>query len=141
MQRGDRFAPFGDGDLGVDTAQIFEPAYLFNEDGSRAERPVIEHAPDEIRYGKNFKIHVDLAEGADIQKVTLFRSGSSTHSNGANIRLVKLGFRREGNHLRVIAPRLPVQALPGDYTLFVVDERGVPSVAKHVRVMLEDGHH
>ena len=123
----------------IDVATGQQP--LFNEDGSRAERPVIEHAPDEIRYGKNFKIHVDLAEGADIQKVTLFRSGSSTHSNGANIRLVKLGFRREGNHLRVIAPRLPVQALPGDYTLFVVDERGVPSVAKHVRVLMEDGHH
>ena len=67
--------------------------------------------------------------------VTLYHSGSSTHSNGANIRLIKLAFRGKGrDDLKVIAPRLPVQALPGDYTLFVVDDRGVPSVAKHVRI-------
>jgi len=29
-----------------------------------------------------------------------------------------------------------VQAVPGDYTLFVVDDRGVPSVAKHVRIVM-----
>jgi hypothetical protein len=140
VQRGDRFAPFGDSDLGVDTAQIFKPAYLFNADGSEADRPVIEHAPDEIEYGDDFNIRVDLAGGRRIRMVTLFRSGSSTHSMGSNVRLIKLAFRRTGNHLRVVAPRLPVQALPGDYTLFVVDEQGVPSVAKHVRVKVDDGH-
>jgi len=68
----------------------------------------------------------------------LYKSGSSTHSNGANIRLIKLAFRGNGRDLRVIAPRLPVQAIAGDYTLYVVDEKGVPSVAKHVRVVDED---
>jgi hypothetical protein len=86
---------------------------------------------------------VELADGKRgerrrIQMVTLFHSGSSTHSNAANIRLIKLAFRGEGRELKVIAPRLPVQAVPGDYTLFVVDDRGVPSVAKHVRVMQSD---
>lgn len=140
VQAGDRFAPFGDADLGVDTAQIFKPAYLFNDDGSEAERPVIEDAPDEIEHGRDFKVRVDLVGGERIRMVTLFRSGSSTHSMGSNIRLIKLAFKRQGNHLKVVAPRFPVQALPGDYTLFVVDERGVPSVAKHVRVKLDDGH-
>jgi hypothetical protein len=141
VQEGDRVAPFGDQDLGVDTAQILKPAYLFNDDGSEADRPEIEHAPDEIEYGDDFRIRVDRVGGARIRTVSLFRSGSSTHSMGSNIRLVRLAFQRQGNHhLRVIAPRLPVQALPGDYTLFVVDDRGVPSVAKHVRVKLDDGH-
>jgi hypothetical protein len=141
---GDRMAPFGDPDLGVDTAQIFKPAYLFNDDGSEADRPVIEDAPEKVHYGDDFNIRVELADGRRIQMVTLYRSGSSTHSNGANMRLIKLAFKGEergggrGHDLRVIAPRLPVQALPGDYTLFVVDDRGVPSVAKHLRVMQSD---
>jgi hypothetical protein len=139
---GDRVAPFGDPDLGVDTAQILKPAYLFNDDGTEAARPVIKSAPDEIHYGDDFEIEVDLAAGKGIQIVSLYKSGSSTHSNGANMRLVKLAFREKGEErgsdLRVIAPRLPVQALPGDYTLFVVDARGVPSVAKHVRVRKSD---
>jgi hypothetical protein len=141
-------APFGDPDLGVDTAQIFKPAYLFNDDGTEAARPAIKHAPDEIHYGDDFNISVEMAdgkrgedkrgEGRRIQMVTLFHSGSSTHSNAANIRLIKLAFKGEGRELKVIAPRLPVQAVPGDYTLFVVDDRGVPSVAKHVRIVMDD---
>ena len=146
---GDRVAPFGDPDLGVDTAQILKPAYLFNDDGTEAARPAIKHAPDEIHYGDDFNINVELAdvrrgrhgESRRIKMVTMFRSGSSTHSYGANMRLVKLAFKGEGRGLRVIAPRLPVQALPGDYTLFVVDERGVPSAAKHVRVVMDNDHH
>jgi hypothetical protein len=38
----------------------------------------------------------------------------------------------------VVAPRLPVQAIAGDYTLYVVDAKGVPSVAKHVRVVADE---
>jgi hypothetical protein len=131
---GDRVAPFGDPDLGVDTAQILKPAYLFNDDGTEAARPVITSAPEDIEYGDDFNVGVELAAGRRIRMVTLYHSGSSTHSNGANMRLVKLAFRGQGRDLRVVAPRLPVQALPGDYTLFVIDEKGVPSVAKHVRI-------
>jgi hypothetical protein len=54
------------------------------------------------------------------------------------MRLVKLAFRGKGHDLRVIAPRLPVQAEPGDSTLFVIDDRGVPSVAKHVRIQPDE---
>jgi hypothetical protein len=53
---------------------------------------------------------------------------------GANTRLIKLAFRGGRDELQVIAPTLPVQALPGDYMLFVIDDAGVPSVAKRVRV-------
>lgn len=135
---GDRVAPFGDGDLGVDTAQILKPAYLFNDDGTEAARPLITRAPVEIHYGDDFNVGVDLAEGKRIQMVTLYKSGSSTHSNGANIRVIKLAFKGQGKELRVVAPRLPVQAIPGDYTLYVVDAKGVPSVAKHVRIVADD---
>ena len=34
----------------------------------------------------------------------------------------------------VKAPNLPAQAVPGVYMLFVVDDRGVPSVGKRVDI-------
>jgi hypothetical protein len=140
VQRGDRVAPFGDADLGVDTAEIYSPPYLFNDDGSLATRPVITKAPDKIRYGRTFEIEV--AEGTPIKSVAIVRTGLPTHSQYANIRYIKLAFipndPQEGpsgtDRLTVHAPAVPAQAVPGDYMLFVIDENGIPSVAKHVRV-------
>jgi len=140
VPRGDRVAPFGDADLGVDTAEIYWPPYLFNDDGTLAARPVITKAPNKIRYGRNFEIEV--AEGTPIKSVAIVRTGFPTHSQYANIRHIKLAFTpndpQEGpsgtDRLTVYAPTVPAQAVPGDYMLFVLDEKGVPSVAKHVRV-------
>ena len=36
--------------------------------------------------------------------------------------------------IEVTAPTKPVQAKPGDYMLFIVNQKGTPSIAKHVRV-------
>ena len=131
---GDRVAPFGDADLGVDTAEIYYPAYLFNNDGSLAARPVIEEAPDEVKYGKDF--HIEVEKGTRIKTVALIRTGLPTHSQSANIRYIKLAFEQDARkgELTVHAPVVPAQAIPGDYMLFVVDKNGVPSMAKHVRV-------
>ncbi len=43
-----------------------------------------------------------------------------------------------GGVLRIDSPDLPAQALQGHYMLFVLDEAGVPSVAKHVRLKLDN---
>ena len=49
---------------------------------------------------------------------------------------MKLAFHQKGaarkGELRVVAPKLPAQAVPGIYMLFVVDRNGVPSVGKKV---------
>jgi hypothetical protein len=48
---------------------------------------------------------------------------------------VKLAFAQGGRaagNLRVKAPNLPAQAVPGIYMLFVLDQAGVPSLAKRV---------
>jgi len=131
---GDRVAPFGDADLGVDTAEIYYPAYLFNNDGSLAARPVIEEAPDEVKYGKDF--HIEVEKGTRIKTVALIRTGLPTHSQSANIRYIKLAFEQDARkgELTVHAPVVPAQAIPGDYMLFVVDKAGVPSVGKQVRL-------
>ena len=129
--------PRGDADLGVPNGQIFKPPYLFNADGSVATRPLIKDSPDEISYEGHFDITVE-GRSDQIASVVIIRSDHNTHSLDTGSRYVKLAFRPKGaireGKLRVRAPELPAQAVPGIYMLFVVDHAGVPSVAKQLRL-------
>jgi hypothetical protein len=73
--------------------------------------------------------------------VVILRSDHNTHSLTAGDRYVKLAFQQKGNarkrEVRVVAPKLPSQAVPGIYMLFVVDKNGVPSVGHQVRLKPE----
>lgn len=50
---------------------------------------------------------------------------------------MKLAFKQrdDDGELRVVAPKLPAQAVPGVYMLFVVDKNGVPSMGRQVRLL------
>src|SRR5712691_489573 len=142
--------PRGDPDVGVPVGQSFSPPYLFTADGSPARRPVITEAPEEISFRGHFDIEI-AGRANQIGSVVLLRSDHNTHSLTTGDRYVKLAFRqkdhggKEGRRgtddrrdrddeaeLRVVAPTLPAQAVPGIYMLFVVDRNGVPSVGKKV---------
>ena len=137
--------PRGDPDLGVPVGQVFSPPYLFSEGATAARRPQIRKAPDEIKYGHHFDVEVQGNPG-DIGSIVLLRSDHNTHSLTAGDRYVKLAFRSKGNDdrdrnghgkVRVTAPLLPAQAIPGIYMLFVVDANGVPSVGRRVDIRPE----
>ena len=132
--------PRGDPDQGVPVGQLFFPPYLFEQDGSRAARPVITQAPEEIAYRGHFDITV-VGDAAQIAAVALLRSDHNTHSLTTGDRYVKLAFHQTGaahkGALRVRAPKLPAQAVPGIYMLFILDRAGVPSVARQVRLQPE----
>jgi Domain of unknown function (DUF1929)/Kelch motif len=136
--------PRGDPDLGVPVGQLFFPPYLFNADGSRAARPVIETSPLDISYRGHFDITV-AGDPREIASVVMLRSDHNTHSLTTGDRYVKLAFHQKGavgkRELRVRAPRVPAQAVPGIYLLFVVDNDGVPSVAKRVNLKPESRGH
>lgn len=127
--------PRGDPDLGVPVGQLFSPPYLFNSDGSRAERPVIMEAPEKISYRGNFDIKV-AGDPEQISSVVMLRSDHNTHSLTTGDRYVKMSFDPKGaarkGEIRIRAPRLPAQAVPGIYMLFVLDRNGVPSVARRM---------
>ena len=127
--------PFGDPDQGVPVGQLFFPPYLFNQDGSRATRPVITNAPEDISFGGHFDITV-VGNPDQISSVVMLRSDHNTHSLTTGDRYVKLSFRQKGaahkGEIRIRTPKLPAQAVPGIYMLFVIDQRGVPSVAKRL---------
>ena len=132
--------PRGDPDLGVPAGQIFYPPYLFRESGGMAPRPSIRKAPDVIDYRGHFDLEVS-GSPADIASVAILRSDHNTHSLTAGDRYVKLSFKQKGDarkrELRVVSPKLPAQAVPGVYMLFVLDRNGVPSAGRQVRLMPE----
>jgi hypothetical protein len=120
--------PRGDPDLGVPVGQVFAPPYLFKGQA----RPVIAKAPEKISYRGHFDVEV-AGDARDITSVVLMRSDHNTHSLTTGDRYVKLAFRaKEDDELRVRAPKLPAQAVPGVYMLFVVDTNGVPSLGRRV---------
>lgn len=113
-------------------AEIFSPPYLFNADGTPATRPQIIAAPDQIRFGQNFNIQSTQLES--IAKVHLIRLGAVTHATNMEQRLVPLIFTKSTTLLKVTAPANGSLAPPGYYMLFLVNNIGVPSVAKILRV-------
>ncbi len=130
----------GDPDQGVPVGQIFYPPYLFKPGGQTAPRPALRNAPREIDYRGHFDLQVEGRADA-IGSVAILRSDHNTHSLTAGDRYVKLAFQVKGKasdgRLRVRAPKLPAQAVPGIYILYVLDKNGVPSVGRQVRLAPE----
>lgn len=115
-------------------AEIFSPPYLFKKDGSGqlAIRPVISAVPDNITPNKSFTI--STANANSIQKVTLIRLGSVTHSTNMEQNYIPLMFSKNINSLKATAPANNFIAPPGYYMLFILNTSGVPSVAKIIKV-------
>jgi hypothetical protein len=141
--------PAGDPDQGVPVGQVFYPPYLFKRGGGMAARPVITESPEEISYGGKFDIEV-AGPPDQIASVALLRSDHNTHSLTAGDRYVKLAFQPKGaerkseqrgderdGELRVVSPKVPAQATPGIYMLFVVDRNGVPSMGRRLDIKPE----
>jgi hypothetical protein len=115
-------------------AQIFTPPYLFKKDGSGelAPRPTISSAPSELPYGAPFQITTPNA--ASIRKAALLRLGAVTHSTNMEQRYVPLSFSAGSGELTATSPQNASVAPPGVYMLFIIDDAGVPSVAKMIQV-------
>jgi hypothetical protein len=130
----------GDPDQGVPVGQLFYPPYLFTGAGAPAARPTIVGWPREISYRGHFDVKV-AGSAAQVGSVVLLRSDHNTHSLTAGDRHVKLAFHVKGNpsagEVRVVAPKLPAQAVPGIYMLFVLDRNGVPGMGMQLRLKPE----
>lgn len=113
-------------------AEVFSPPYLFDDNGQPADRPVISSAPGDVSYNSPFA--VSTPDAASIGKVALVRLGAVTHSVNMEQRYVPLSFTSGGGTVTATAPANANIAPPGPYMLFVVDDSGVPSVAKIVNV-------
>lgn len=123
------FISGGGGDPGVPdhkTYQIYSPNYLF-----KGPRPTITSVPGTVQYNSN--VFVQTPNASSIQRVSLIRTGSGTHSFDQNARALSLGFTQTSGGLNVQMPANGNFAPPGYYMLSIVDGNGVPSVSSFVR--------
>jgi hypothetical protein len=118
----------GGENVGRLNAQIYSPPYLF-----MGARPEITASPATVSYGSGFSIGV-TTDGSPITSVALIDLSAVTHAFNHNQRYVPLAFSQAGNTITATAPPNGNYAPPGYYMLVVKDSKGVPSVAKFVRV-------
>jgi hypothetical protein len=110
--------------------EIYQPAYLFNPDGSLATRPSLTGAPTTVTYGNTFTV----TSNGTISTAVLIREGAVTHAFDMSQRLVGLSFTTSGRTLTLTGPPNGNVAPPGAYLLFLVNTNGVPSVGQVVTV-------
>ncbi|QBY55513.1 RICIN domain-containing protein [Cupriavidus oxalaticus] len=113
------------------TVEILTPPYLLNADGSAAVRPAINSAPAEAILGTAIAVTTD----STVTSFAAVRLSSATHSVNNEQRRIPLSFTRgtAGEYLLNI-PSDPGVAVPGYYMLFALNDKGVPSLAKTVRI-------
>lgn len=120
------------GPLNNRNAEIYYPPYLFNDQGELAPRPAITAAPTVADVAQTISVQVDSAR--PIGRVTLIKAGAVTHSFNFEQRFLELPFVRNGSQLSVQIPTIASQVPPGTYMLFVLDDAGVPSQARMLRM-------
>ncbi|UUZ66081.1 DUF1929 domain-containing protein [Polaromonas sp. P1-6] len=107
-------------------AQVYSPPYLF-----KGARPQIISAPSELSLGQTFSVKADMPK---IASAVLVAPGAVTHGNDMHQRFIKLQSQKQNTTLHVTLPASGSLVPPGYYMLFIVDSKGIPSVAKFVRV-------
>jgi hypothetical protein len=115
--------------------EIYYPPYLWTSSGGLAARPTIEDGPDSLFYGQPFLVDVGTGQSSSISEVLLMKLGAVTHSNDMEQRRVVLeAVAIDADVIAATAPWQPEIAPPGDYMLMVLDDSGVPSIGRFVRM-------
>jgi hypothetical protein len=119
--------PFS-GDGRVDEFWIYRPWYLF-----QGSRPTITSVSDtSLGFGQSFS--VGTAKPSAIARVTMLHLPSQTHGYNFGQGAVELPIKSHtASSLNLVAPA-KTDIPPGPYYLFIIDARGVPSVAKIVQI-------
>jgi galactose oxidase-like protein/glyoxal oxidase-like protein len=114
--------------LSSDTLEIYSPPYLF-----RGARPTIASAPATLRWNTRFGV---ASPDDDVIRAVLMAPAATTHATDMNQRALNLRIskRADGLGYDVTSPLTPAAAPPGVYMLFLLNSRGVPSVARWVRL-------
>jgi hypothetical protein len=116
------------------SAQVFNPPYLLNADGSPAARPAITSAPSTLSYGQSFS--VETPDAGAVTRGTLIRLSSVTHAFNMSQLIYPLTFgATSATTVSATAPPNANLAPPGPYMLFLINGSGVPSEARMVRLV------
>jgi hypothetical protein len=108
--------------------EIYEPSYLF-----KGPRPELTRVPEEpLGYNQFFPVGTP---STGISKAVLVAPITSTHSVDTSQRYIELPITNTGkNQLLLKSPPNAAAAPPGYYMLFLLNAKGVPSIAKWVQL-------
>jgi hypothetical protein len=108
--------------------QIYSPPYLF-----RGDRPVITSMPATVRDGQQFTLQI---KSGVVSRVTMVGLGTVTHAFNSGQRFRTLTFSQAAGSLtvNVTAPANNNLMPAGYYMLFAVNDDGIPSTAKIVKL-------
>ena len=107
--------------------EVFSPPYLF-----RGKRPAITGGPAQVARGATAR--VSTPDAARIASARLLRPSAVTHVTDVDQRSVALTLKRTAGGVDVTVPKRAGLVPSGWYMLFLVDDKGVPSTARWVRV-------
>ncbi|WP_405981494.1 galactose oxidase-like domain-containing protein [Streptomyces sp. NBC_00158] len=113
------------------TIEIYEPAYLY-----QGPRPALDEVPAApLAPGDRFLVRTGTPDR--VRRAVLLAPAGTPHPAGAvtGRRQAELRIeRREGGLLTLQAPPASAAAAPGHHMLFLLDAKGVPSVARWIRL-------
>ena len=109
--------------------QLYSPAYLFNANGTPATRPAITQAPASANNGST--INVSTTGGTQF---VLMRYAAVTHSVNSDQRRIPLAATQLSTGYYQLSIPSDGIATPGNYMLFALDSKGVPSIATTINV-------
>jgi galactose oxidase len=109
-------------------AEIYSPPYLF-----KGARPTITGvSATTVSYGQQFL--VNTPDSSSISKVSWIALSTVSHGDNMNQRINFLGFSASQGGLFVNAPFNRNLTPPGHYILFLLNNLGVPSVGRIIRI-------
>jgi hypothetical protein len=113
------------------TAEIYTPPYLFDAAGNLRNRPLIDAVA-----GVGRRPTMTLTSRSFVARVTLVRTGSSTHHMNFDQRFLELAFAKAaGNDYTLQIPGSTNVLPPGHYLLSIIDNVGVPSLSSFVQFL------
>ncbi|MCC3771509.1 kelch motif-containing protein [Streptomyces sp. UNOC14_S4] len=110
---------------------LYTPPYLYKGEPARPELkddggPKTAHLGDKVSYQVNSPRPVD--------RVRLIRPGSFTHVTNIEQRSIALDFKKSSDGITATLPKDSSLAPPGWYMLTVIDDRGVPSESRWLKI-------
>ena len=109
--------------------EVYSPPYLF-----QGARPTITDGPEKVKRGTTAKF--TTPDAARIATARLVRPSAVTHALDVDQRSVALDITPAGGDtLGLSVPKTKGLVPSGWYMLFLVDDKGVPSVARWVQVL------
>jgi hypothetical protein len=108
--------------------EVFSPPYLF-----RGPRPEITNVPEAWSYGQT--ITITSPQAGNIRWASLIKNGATTHSFDSCQRLIDLDIQTQGGgSIQAVVTINPNIAPPGWYMLFIIDNQGIPSIARWIQL-------